>query len=85
MGEGGGAGIGPLKMGRPVICRVSRQGNNVLKGGTSRSPAGLSMPVWRSDGTWGPKEGLVLPSPGPGVWPVTCAQPGQCLSGHYSQ
>lgn len=31
-GEGGGAGIGPPKMGRLVICRDSCRGSDVLRG-----------------------------------------------------
>lgn len=78
-GEGGGAGIGPLKMGRLVVCRDSRQGNTVLRAGTFSSPVCLSILVWRSDRPGalkeGPKEGVVLPSTEPGFWLVTCGRP----------
>lgn len=82
-GEGGGAGIGPPKMGGLVICRDSCRGSDVLRGGTSSFPVCLSKPVWRSRGTWRPQEGVVLSSTGPGCWLATCDQPGGSL-GRYS-
>lgn len=76
---GGGAGLGPPKMDRLVICRDSRRGNSVLLGERLALGFACASNVEESrlatriheDGS---QEGVVLPSVGPGFCHVTCGR-----------